>query len=268
MLLALAIACAVCAAIPCLVTLVNLTEYKPPAALSNAAAGLQLTVIIPARNEEEGIPACLASVQQSAGIDLHVIVVDDASTDGTAAVVQRIADDDSRVRLLHSGALPVGWNGKQHACWQGAQTANSPLLCFLDADVRLHRDALARCAAQMLNQRAALISGFPRELTGTWLEKLLIPLIHFILLGLLPTRLLRTTTIPGFAAGCGQFLMVQREAYFSSGSHAAIRETMHDGLRLPRLLRQHGYTTRLVDLTDLASCRMYRTAATTWNGHA
>ena len=230
--------------------------------------GALLTVIIPARNEEEGIAACLATVEASSNIGLQILVVDDASTDRTAAIVSSIAEGDARVHLLRSAALPAGWNGKQHACWQGAQAATSPLLCFLDADVRLQPDALSRCAAQMQTGRAALLSGFPRELTGTWLEKLLIPLIHFILLGLLPVRLLRTTTLPGFAAGCGQFLMVERDAYMRSGGHQAIRNTMHDGLLLPRLLRQHGYATRLVDLTELARCRMYRSAATTWKGLA
>ena len=268
MLFALAVACVLCAVTPFVLTLLNLSEYKPPQRLSGNATEAQLTVIVPARNEEEGIATCLAAVQQSGGIDLQVMVVDDASTDSTAAIVEGISQRDTRVHLLRSAALPAGWNGKQHACWQGAQAATTPLLCFLDADVRLQPDALARCAAQMQAERAALISGFPRELTGTWLEKLLIPLIHFILLGLLPMRLLRTTTAAGLAAGCGQFLLVQREAYMQSGGHAAIRNTMHDGLLLPRLLRQHGYPTRLTDLTDLASCRMYRTAATTWNGLA
>ena len=225
-------------------------------------------MIIPARNEEEGIAACLAAVQASSGIALQILVVDDASTDRTAAIVASIAEIDTRVHLLRSEALPAGWNGKQHACWQGAQAATSPLLCFVDADVRLQSDALARCAAQLQAERVALLSGFPRELAGTWLEKLLIPLIHFILLGLLPVRLLRTTTLPGFAAGCGQFLLVERNAYTQSGGHKAICNTMHDGLLLPRLLRRHGHATRLVDLTALARCRMYRSAATTWNGLA
>lgn len=268
MLLALAAACLLCAITPFVLTLLNLAEYKPPPALVPSTPESQITVIIPARNEEDGIAACLAGVLHSSAISLQLIVVDDASTDRTAAIVESIAERDPRVHLLRSAALPAGWNGKQHACWQGAQAAVSPLLCFLDADVHLQPDALERCAAHMQSERAALISGFPRELTGTWLEKLLIPLIHFILLGLLPMRKLRTTTAPGFAAGCGQFLVLQRDAYIQSGGHAAIRNTMHDGLLLPRLLRQHGYPTRLCDLTALASCRMYRTAATTWNGLA
>ncbi len=271
MLLALAVASAACAATPALLTLLNLSEYQPPPpAADRHDAGPQppITVIIPARNEEEGIAACVNSVLASTGITLDIVVIDDASTDRTAAIVEEIAGHHKRVHLLHAAPLPSGWNGKQHACWQAAQAASTPLLLFLDADVRLAPGCLSRCVFLLVRGRAALVSGFPREETGTFLEKLLIPLIHFILLGLLPMRLSRTTTVPGFAAGCGQFLLVDLEAYIRSGGHAAIRHTMHDGLLLPRLLRQHGYVTRLADLTAVASCRMYRSLRTTWNGLA
>ena len=267
MLYLLAFAATACAALPAVLTLLNLREYKPPPA-APAASVPRVTVVIPARDEEEGIAACLAGVLASGGVALEAIVVDDGSTDDTVGIVGALAASDSRVRLLRAAALPPGWNGKQHACWLGAQAATSDVLCFLDADVRLQPAALARCAAVLQRDRAALVSGFPWELTGTTLEKLLIPLIHFILLGLLPMRLLRTTTKPGFAAGCGQFLLVDRAAYLQTGGHSSIRHTMHDGLLLPRLLRQNGFPTRLVDLTGLASCRMYRSARTTWNGLA
>lgn len=267
MLFALCLASAACAAMPAVLTLINLREYLQPPEAGGAVLP-PIAVLIPARNEEEGIEACVASVLRSTGVELEVVVLDDASTDRTGAVVAALAVKDPRVRLLSSAALPKGWNGKQHACWQAAQAATAPVLCFLDADVRLQPEALARTAAVLQRERAALVSGFPHEITGTWMEKLLIPLIHFILLGLLPIRQLHETTTPGFAAGCGQFMLVEREAYFKASGHAAIRQTMHDGLLLPRLFRQHGFATRLVDLTRFASCRMYRSAATTWNGLA
>lgn len=267
MLLALTVAAAACALLPAVLTLLNLREYLPPPPVVPGDP-LRISVLIPARNEEAGIAACVRKVLASEGVELEVIVMDDASTDRTASLVKEIAATDARVRLLSSAALPAGWNGKQHACWQAAQAASMPMLCFLDADVSLRPAALVRTAAVLQRDGAALVSGFPHELTGTWLEKLLIPLIHFILLGLLPVMRLRTTVTPSLAAGCGQFLLVDREAYCRSGGHQAIRHTMHDGLLLPRLLRQHGFATRLVDLTQLASCRMYRSARTTWDGLA
>ena len=265
-LLPFAIASAACALTPAVLTLLNLREYREPPIVAVGAPLPAVTVIIPARNEAAGIAACVSSVLASATVDLQVIVVNDASTDDTAAIVLAIAARDTRLRLIESAALPEGWNGKQHACAQGAAAATTPMLCFLDADVRLHRAALVRSMMAMMRDRPALLSGFPRQITGTWLEALLIPLIHFVLMGLLPMRAMRRTTNPGYAAGCGQFLLVDREAYTRSGSHAAIRHTMHDGLLLPRLLRSHGYATLLVDLTKLAECRMYTTAAATWNG--
>ncbi|MGI4757665.1 MAG: glycosyltransferase [Janthinobacterium lividum] len=267
MLLGLCITSVVCAAVPFIMTLRNLGEYLPPPP-SRTASPFKVSVLIPARNEEAGIAACLESVLASTGVDLEVIVLNDASTDGTAAVVQAIGVRDGHVKLLQSKALPEGWNGKQHACWQAAEAASSPILCFLDADVRVQPEALARTAGVLRSEKVPLVSGFPLELTGTWLEKLLIPLIHFVLLGLLPMRLLRTTPQPGLAAGCGQFMLVDREIYFNVGGHAAVRQTMHDGLLLPRLFRQHGHGTRLVDLTNFLTCRMYHSAATTWSGLA
>ncbi len=197
-----------------------------------------------------------------------MVVMDDCSTDGTAAIVEYVAEREIRVRLEHAPPLAAGWNGKQHACWALAHAAKGELLCFVDADVRLAPEALARMAAFLVEGDAALVSGFPREITVTWMEWLLLPLIHFVLLGFLPITGMRKGTDPAFAAGCGQFMMVRREAYFAAGGHAAIRRTMHDGLLLPKLLRQHGYRTDLADLTSLATCRMYSNARQVWQGLA
>jgi hypothetical protein len=100
------------------------------------------------------------------------------------------------------------------------------------------------------------------------MERMLLPLIHFVLLGLLPMGRMRKTTKPAYAAGCGQFFVAEREAYFACGGHAAIKETRHDGLRLPRLFRENGMRTDLVDLTELAEVRMYESASEVWMGLA
>ncbi len=113
-----------------------------------------------------------------------------------------------------------------------------------------------------------LVSGFPQQVTGTVLEWMLLPLIHFVLLGFLPIGRMRHGTNPGYAAGCGQFLMCRRDAYFACGGHSGIKLTMHDGLRLPRLFREAGFRTDLADITALARCRMYTNARDTWQGLA
>ena len=256
-----------CALGPVLTFGVNLLCFRKPSRRPEPSRTASVSVLIPARNEQDGIVAAVESVLASRGIEFELLVLDDASEDQTAALVEAVALRDPRLTLHAGPALPTGWNGKQHACSVLAQLARYPVLCFLDADVRLAPDALATLLAELDHGRSDLLSGFPFEETGTWLERLLIPLIHFVLLCYLPMPALRLLPrAPSLAAGCGQLMLVRRAAYQSSGGHAAIRETMHDGILLPRLLREHGFATDLFDLTGLARCRMYRNAAEVWRG--
>jgi hypothetical protein len=265
----LAIAAFCLAAIPCGLFLSNLLVYRPlKRRRARAATGPlpAVSVLIPARNEEDSIREAVESVLANRGMPLEVLVLDDHSSDGTARIVRELAAADSRVRLVTGERLPPGWCGKQFACHTLALRASHPLLVFIDADVRLSPDALERMADFIGSRPAALASGVPRQLTGTFLEKLLIPLIHFVLLGFLPMRLMRRGSKPKYAAGCGQLFIARREAYFGAGGHSAIRASLHDGLQLPRAFRRAGFGTDLFDATDVASCRMYRTGAETWRG--
>jgi hypothetical protein len=264
---ALAVATVLCALLPAILFCMNLRQYQPPMKVGIHSLS-PVSVLIPARDEERSIEDAVFSVLASRGLTFEIVVMDDGSTDQTAALVQRIAANDSRVRLEHAPALRAGWNGKQHACWALAHKAQYELLCFMDADVRLEPEALASMVSFLIHRGAGLVSGFPRQVTETWMEWMLLPLIHFVLLGFLPISRMREGTDPAFAAGCGQFLMVKREAYTATGGHAAIKMTMHDGLLLPKLFRRHGYRTDIADLTGLAQCRMYSNARQVWQGLA
>jgi hypothetical protein len=140
------------------------------------------------------------------------------------------------------------------------------LMVFVDADVRLAPDALSRMAGFMQREQAGLGSGFPHQLVVTWSERLLLPLIHFLLLGFLPMGLMRRRRDPGLGAGCGQLFIARRGAYAEAGGHAAIRASLHDGLTLPRAFRRAGQMTLLFDATGFAQCRMYRSAEQLWEG--
>jgi hypothetical protein len=232
------------------------------------AAAPAVSVLIPARDEAGNIGAAIDAVLASRGIALEVLVLDDQSSDDTARIVVDYAARDPRVRLLRGVPLPAGWCGKQHACAQLAAAARGDELVFIDADVRLSPDAVARLVAARRHRGVALLSGIPHQITGSLLETLVIPLIHVVLLGYLPFPGLRWTRRPAFAAACGQLVVVAADAYRTSGGHGAIRASWHDGLALPRHLRACGHGTDLVDVTALARCRMYRGARETWEGFA
>lgn len=264
---ALAWVCLGCAALPAVMAAVNAFFFRPPPR-DTGVSPVAVSVLIPARNEEGGIAACVASVLASRGVALEVIVLDDHSTDRTADIVREIAAKDARVRLYSAPPLPDGWCGKQHACFALSMLARHPLLTFLDADVRLAPDALARLAAFQARSGAALVSGFPRQETGTLLERLVIPLINWLLVGYLPMAGMRFSRWAAFGAGCGQWFLTTRAAYDAVGGHAAVKASLHDGLTLPRAYRRAGLHTLVCDATRLATCRMYCSAAGVWFGLA
>ncbi len=258
--------CLICAAVPAYFYGRNqLVFHKAPAAYG---VSRPVSVLIPARNEAANIAQCLDCICASTAVELEVLVLDDHSDDNTAELVNRSAEIDPRICLIEGQTLPPGWNGKQHACWQLAQAAQHELLVFIDADVRLTPDALSRGVIPLVHRDIDLVSGFPRQITATLVEAMLLPLIHFVLLGFLSLRAMRQSGDVGFGAGCGQWFLTSRDAYFRTGGHAAIRGSRHDGLMLPRLYRQAGLRTDLFDATDTASCRMYEGAAATWRGLA
>lgn len=253
-----------CAAVPALLFCWNLLLFRRPPQPAGPLPPVSL--LIPARNESANIAAALNGALSSQGIDFEVVVLDDGSTDDTAAIVASYAARDARVRLEHGPPLSAGWAGKAHAAHLLAGKARHGLFCFVDADVSLDPQALARMTALLFNRNRALVSGFPQQETVTTLEWMLLPLIHFLLLGFLPIAGLRYTRLAGFGAGCGQFLLMRRDAYQATGGYASVRSTMHDGIVLTSLFRSHGFATDIADLTGLATCRMYRSSAETWNG--
>ena len=249
------------AALPFVLTLLNLRGFRTP---PEAAVPQPISVLIPARNEAANIGPAVHAVLANTGIPFEVVVLDDGSTDATASILAGIADP--RLRVISGPALPPGWSGKQHACAVLAGAARHDLLVFTDADVRLSPDALRRMAGFMEANDVGLASGFPRQVVETWSEQLLLPLIHFLLLGYLPMSMMRRSPSPGLGAGCGQLFIARRAAYEAAGGHAAIRRSLHDGITLPRAFRRAGIMTGLFDATTFASCRMYASAAEVWSG--
>ena len=246
---------------PLALALVNLRLYRTP---QPAAGEPAISVLIPARNEAGNIADAVAAVLASHGVALELVVLDDHSTDATPQILAAIADP--RLRVATGAPLPPGWSGKQHACAGLARLARHELMVFVDADVRLAPDALVRMAGFMQRHDLGLASGFPRQITLTWSERLLLPLIHFLLLGFLPMAMMQRSPAPGLGAGCGQLFIARRDAYWRAGGHAAIRASLHDGLTLPRAFRQAGSMTGLFDASRFATCRMYHDAGQVWEG--
>ncbi len=268
MILTLVIVCFLFALVPAWLFRANLRAYVP---LSCPQAGQQLppvSVLIPARNEENAIGDAVRAALRSQGIELEVIVLDDHSDDRTAAIVEQLSTTDPR-RPLGLDTRTAGRLVRQAARLLGACPRGAFILCCCLSTPTSDWPRWAwRMAAFVASEGADLASGIPHQETVTLLEKMLIPLIHFVLLSFLPIRRMRRSRKPAFAAGCGQLFIANATAYHCCGGHAVIRDTLHDGLKLPRVFRAAGLKTDLFDATDLATCRMYRSAREVWFGLA
>lgn len=256
MLTGIAIACLVLASLPLALTLFNRKLISKP--VPGPVAGLTVSVLVPARNEEGNIGAALDAILVNDAVEFEVLVCDDDSSDRTAEIVRRREREDARVRLIRAPRLAARHFGKPAACQHLAEAATGDILLFVDADVRLSGDAVGAIAATLDRSDAALISGIPHQRTVTWSEKLIVPLMDFVLYGYLPVVLMRRLTSPAYGAACGQLIAVKRDAYEQIGGHIAIAHHVHDGIALARLFRRHGFLTDLIDATAIASCRMYR----------
>jgi len=264
---ALALLAFALASIPALTAIANLLVLAATRR-TKPGPGTLVSILIPARNEEGNISRALDAALLSRGVAFEILVMDDGSTDRTARIVRDAAARDERVRLLTAPPLAEGWTGKVHACHHLSLAAKGTHLFFVDADVRLAPDAAATLAGRARKSGAALVSAVPRQEMGTLGEVLTVPMINLLLLGYLPVRFMRLSSHPAFGAACGQAMLVEREAYRAAGGHLAIRDCLHDGIKLARTLRRAGHRTDLLLGHRLAVCRMYRGFDEAWAGFA
>ncbi len=226
-----------------------------------------LSVIIPARNEQSNIETCLQGLlQQTYPIQaLEIIVVDDHSTDETAAIVRKFMDTRSQIRLIEAGSLPEGWKGKSHACWRGAGQAQGEWLCFMDADVTAMPDLLLSAVRFAEAENFDLFSLFPfQEMLGFW-ERFLMPIAFLSLLFLMdPKRINDPQTKDAMAIG--HFILVKRAAYDVTGGHQTIRSELLDDVALARCFKEEGLRIHLGSGKKLVRTRMYSDPKALWQG--
>ncbi|HEU5051399.1 MAG TPA: glycosyltransferase [Gemmatimonadales bacterium] len=226
----------------------------PPAPADDTA----VSVIIPARNEAATIEIVVTSVLASSHRNLELIVVDDRSTDETAAIVERLRQQDPRVVLVRGGEPPEGWFGKPWACVEGWRAATGRVLLFTDADTRHHPALLPHALGALDAGRGDMITVLPTQLCLTFWERVIMPQI-WLLLGLrFHPAVVNRARQPRDVIANGQFIMLRREVYEAIGTHAAVRGEVAEDLALAQVLHGRGYRIFFAHATELMETRMYR----------
>ncbi len=246
----------------------NLKDFKQPSlrASEEKIKKPLISICIPARDEEKNIRTLVRSLMNQTYSRIEILVLDDHSTDHTAIMVEELALEDARVRCIPGKELYPGWSGKTFALQQLGQLARGEWLLFCDADTKLTPVCVETVLSEATSDNLDALSLFPLQITQTWGEKLLIPLIYFVLTSYLPFNKVRHTANPTLSAGCGQFFFVKKNVFMEVGGFKEIKATLHDGSKFPQLLKKKGKQYNLFDGQKLVSCRMYTNFKSTWQG--
>lgn len=250
------------------VALVNLSTSRKLSA-GEEAGFARLSILIPARNEEHNLPLLLDDLLHLPERPLEIIVCDDHSEDSTYTLVSRLTAVHPHLHIFHGNDLPLGWLGKNFACYQLALHAHGDYLLFLDADVRITFQGIRTALTQARKLQTALLSVFPRQIMLTSGEKATVPLMTYILLTLLPLPLVwKISDQPALAAANGQFMLFRTAAYRRVEPHSIVRGEAVEDVATSRLYKRRGY--RVACLTGIPgiSCRMYTSRREAINGFA
>lgn len=215
-----------------------------------------VSILVPARNEEACLGACLKSLVEQTGVEKEIIVIDDHSADRTAEIARSFPG----VRVIAADPLPAGWCGKQHALYCGAAHAKGEWLLFTDADTVHRPGSLARALAEAQECGAAMLSYSPEQEVRTAWEQAVMPNIFAEL-----ARTYRPSDIcdpaSSAAAANGQYLLITREAYDAIGGHAAVCDTLLEDVAIARAIKRSGRRIRFRYGGEAVKTRMYRSFA-------
>jgi glycosyltransferase involved in cell wall biosynthesis len=237
----------------------RLTDFK-------TESSPMVSILIPARNEEENIVNILSDILRQEYTNYEVIVCDDNSSDRTSDVVISFSKEEPAIRLIRLDHLPEGWLGKNRACHSLASSAKGEYMLFLDADVRIGNGLIRNAVAYASRYSLALVSIFPKQILMTSGEKITIPNMNFILLSLLPLVLVRKSRNPSLAAANGQFMLFRSDEYRKILPHEQKKDKKAEDIEISRMLKIRKKKVACLVGDDSIKCRMYNGFRESING--
>ncbi|MBC7333896.1 MAG: glycosyltransferase [Actinobacteria bacterium] len=217
-----------------------------------------ISILIPARNEAKNIGKCIKSLLKQSYPNIEILVLNDNSTDNTAVVVNKIAEKNSKVRLINGAPLPHGWLGKSYACYQLSKHAKGEYLIFTDADTFHFRDSISNAISCLIRNNLDALSAYPLQIMVSIHERILVSFINFFILGFLPLALVKNSRSPFFCTAIGQFMMFKKDVYQKIGGHKSVRNKVLEDVHISKQVKRHGYKFMIFDARKNIYCRMYK----------
>jgi chlorobactene glucosyltransferase len=237
---------------------INYSRCNDPSNTSPAQALPLVSCLIPARNEAGRIAVTLLSLCAQTYPNLEIIVLDDASTDQTAAVATKaLHTTQFRHRIAQGKSLPADWSGKNFACHQLAELAQGDLLLFLDADVHLEPETITNIVQLYQSHGFALLTSFPQQICNSLSERMLVPLMELFLYTCAPIPLFNLIPLTSLVAANGQLMCFTRQHYHACGGHKAVKQNIVEDVALARAVKSINAPVMLVAGKGAVYCRMY-----------
>lgn len=224
-----------------------------------------VSVLIPARNEEENIGKCLSFILAQDYNNIEVLVFDDQSTDRTSEIVKSFSEKHKNIFCFDGEPLPKEWTGKNWACHQLSQKARGDYLLFIDADVEPAPKAISSALKIMEAKKAKMLSVFPSQKIKSFGEWLIVPLMNWLLLSFLPLKNVNSSNNKSFIAANGQFMLWNRETYFSVGGHQQVANAVVEDMELARKAKQQNKIITLLG-GNVIYCHMYNSFPDAFKG--
>jgi chlorobactene glucosyltransferase len=240
-----------------IVTLVNFLS-KPLLPHSSHTYTEKISILVPARNEARNLPLLLDSILRQDYSNYELLILDDDSTDDTAGIIQHYTAKDRRIKLLTGQPLPADWLGKNWACHQLAKQATCAYLLFIDADVQIFPGFIQAALREMKLKKLSLLSVFNDQIMLSAGEKMVVPLMHYLLLTLLPLRLVNITKDYRIAAASGQCMFFEAEAYQLHRFHQQAKNEVVEDMYIMKLVKRLNLKTAACLANGLIKCRMYQ----------
>jgi len=228
----------------------------------------RVSILIPARNEQGNILTLLQSIVDQDYKEYEVIILDDNSEDQTYSIVSGFCNQHSQFKIVKGAELPSGWLGKNFACHQLASLAKGTYFFFVDADETISRGLINAMIHRVETGNLSLLSVFTNQRMVSFGEKLTVPLMHFILLNLLPLRLIRISKNPAFSAASGQCMFFAANQYRLHQWHERVKSHVVEDIEIMKLVKQEKYNTEALLGNGLIHCRMYHNVSESVQGFA
>lgn len=225
-----------------------------------------VSILIPARNEQNNILQLLQSILKQDYKNYEVIIYDDNSTDNTYKVCEKFAGNHPGFSVIKGDELKHGWLGKNYACHQLAKKAKGNYLLFLDADTAISTGLINSAVHRMYINKLGLLSLFPNQQMLGFGEKVTVPLLHFLLMNTFPLRLTFLTKSPSVATACGQFMLFDAELYRQKEWHRQAKDKVVEDAEIMRLVKSASCNGEVLLANGMIFCRMYQGYSEALNG--